>query len=1107
MNTKKRILFVLLISAILFIFLLEYVVGISISDCRDLNGHWVGVEDPNLGSCCGEDSDNDGNPDSNEFFSKWIYGINDDKNSACWNSAPFINFVKVDESGKIVHYNGSFYGCKIEGTEYPDLVDTETNEPLIPEENSLSFDDEKCDVIGSEEKGYYFCSHEGTWNFSSFKRNATKKAPLGIQIPYNVNFKEEECCAPDQCWNGTDCIGESNLPEADIEQGDTKLKCKDGEWVDVIEKYDQNNEFLGLCAPEECYYYDYYTGASVCVPNGNWTEDYYCHEGMWATRTNLIVSQLIELAGSSDYTLFCDYYDRALNDLQFFLAGVKNYAEFLLYGNVNNFCVIKYNDEITGKEKVAFGVSLNIPVNTTDTDHSILNVFPESQKMVAAMDHYDYCDGVIKKQEDRYLGCNGPEDYKENEEWNLWYNAKTNSIIYSEQGINIGERGLFQNILNFLIHPINSIASLFSSPDQESLEYVESLNFNQLYINKKGDKIIRGVVDDMGVMRISYENIGTNICNIIKEKEKFEGLMEGTISCEAGFGERGVVFYVSSEYPYIADLYWSDLTAKIRLNERFGDLEEGDFIDSVNAEQIEWNKDFGDGIPVNFKVELKDIDNSDIIGYMWDFGDGGSLRSDNFDDVGDIIYLYLKKGTYKYSFAVIDRNLRYDEKEGTIKVKGFENGENCSIDGQCESGFCAPTSEPEKKICKESTCFDGYKGPDETDIDCGGVCVGEGKLCMAGQKCNKDEDCITGECINGKCASPILTCSVKQDCSSDEAVIFKMSSITNAHAELPSQNNYDYKVCCKLDRDVISTECDEKSAVALKLSSETNAHVSQGNIDDYDYKVCISAKNNKVSCDYATSCTGTCIASISSRTNAHVGDCSAYPLKVCCGFGAVTENVCGNGILEAGEECDDGNTEGGDGCSPDCKIECPDGVIEGSEECDDGNNINDDYCSNECKINYKYIFITNSVYNGNLGGFKEADAKCQQEAEEAGLPGEYKAWLFVSNIPAKRFIHSAKPYKLPDNTTVASTFSDLTAGNLQNPINKNAFGNAIDLTTSSFAWTGSAMNNCNDWQSNDATESGVVGDPTKTDTSWKKTDSTRTCDAAFHLYCLQNKTR
>ncbi len=40
-----------------------------------------------------------------------------------------------------------------------------------------------------------------------------------------------------------------------------------------------------------------------------------------------------------------------------------------------------------------------------------------------------------------------------------------------------------------------------------------------------------------------------------------------------------------------------------------------------------------------------------------------------------------------------------------------------------------------------------------------------------------------------------------------------------------------------------------------------------------------------------------------------------------CGDGPPAEPVCGNGSLEAGEQCDDGNTTSGDGCSATCRIE------------------------------------------------------------------------------------------------------------------------------------------------------------------------------------------
>jgi hypothetical protein len=40
--------------------------------------------------------------------------------------------------------------------------------------------------------------------------------------------------------------------------------------------------------------------------------------------------------------------------------------------------------------------------------------------------------------------------------------------------------------------------------------------------------------------------------------------------------------------------------------------------------------------------------------------------------------------------------------------------------------------------------------------------------------------------------------------------------------------------------------------------------------------------------------------------------------------------------VDPGEECDDCNTVSGDGCSATCMSECGDGVVERGEECDDG---------------------------------------------------------------------------------------------------------------------------------------------------------------------------
>ncbi len=67
-------------------------------------------------------------------------------------------------------------------------------------------------------------------------------------------------------------------------------------------------------------------------------------------------------------------------------------------------------------------------------------------------------------------------------------------------------------------------------------------------------------------------------------------------------------------------------------------------------------------------------------------------------------------------------------------------------------------------------------------------------------------------------------------------------------------------------------------------------------------------------------------------------------------------SVCGNGVKECYEECDDGNTNNCDGCSQYCTNEpgaggCGDGYRCGEEECDDGNEIDCDTCHNDCTRN------------------------------------------------------------------------------------------------------------------------------------------------------------
>jgi cysteine-rich repeat protein len=86
---------------------------------------------------------------------------------------------------------------------------------------------------------------------------------------------------------------------------------------------------------------------------------------------------------------------------------------------------------------------------------------------------------------------------------------------------------------------------------------------------------------------------------------------------------------------------------------------------------------------------------------------------------------------------------------------------------------------------------------------------------------------------------------------------------------------------------------------------------------------------------------------------AHVvayGDATVIPLYAL--EAVYTPVVCGDGAIGPGEECDDGGTTDGDGCSATCQREfsCGDGTVDAGEQCDDGGTTDGDGCSATCQI-------------------------------------------------------------------------------------------------------------------------------------------------------------
>lgn len=255
--------------------------------------------------------------------------------------------------------------------------------------------------------------------------------------------------------------------------------------------------------------------------------------------------------------------------------------------------------------------------------------------------------------------------------------------------------------------------------------------------------------------------------------------------------------------------------------------------------------------------------------------------------------------------------------------------------------------------------------------------------------------------------------------------------------------------------------------------------------------------------------------------------------------------VCGNNLKEGSEVCDGaslggqtcvsrGYTSGTLSCLSDCSnfdtsncylAVCGNGILDTGEECDDNNIVNYDGCSPSCQKE-NIVFLTSGKYDGNLGGLTGADAKCQAEAATAGLTGTYKAWLSTSaNSASSRLTHSTEPYYLTTGTIVANSWSDLTQDGVINaPIDKDAkgdvacfplpndFGSIAVWTATNFdgGWIGIVIGgaDCNSWTTTSAsgkinTAIGWFGTCVDYQNGWwTNRGMTMSCSGKYRLYCF-----
>jgi hypothetical protein len=151
-----------------------------------------------------------------------------------------------------------------------------------------------------------------------------------------------------------------------------------------------------------------------------------------------------------------------------------------------------------------------------------------------------------------------------------------------------------------------------------------------------------------------------------------------------------------------------------------------------------------------------------------------------------------------------------------------------------------------------------------------------------------------------------------------------------------------------------------------------------------------------------------------------------------------------------------------------------------------------------------FAFVTSNSYRGNFGGLVQADAICQEHANDAGMKGTYVAWLSSdAGWAAPRLGYSRGWYR-PDGKPAIDSLAALTQRNeMFYPVAVNEKG----ATTTAPPWTGTdssgraRFQTCDGWSSMSATITGTVGRVDATGTMWTLNNDFG-CDQPRPLYCF-----
>jgi hypothetical protein len=192
---------------------------------------------------------------------------------------------------------------------------------------------------------------------------------------------------------------------------------------------------------------------------------------------------------------------------------------------------------------------------------------------------------------------------------------------------------------------------------------------------------------------------------------------------------------------------------------------------------------------------------------------------------------------------------------------------------------------------------------------------------------------------------------------------------------------------------------------------------------------------------------------------------------------------------------------------------CGDGLVQPGEECDDPGDLHCFNCYRD-----RRVFVTSEGVQGDWAA-AGIDAWCNHLAAKAGLITDnqprFKTWASTSmGSAADRLFHSPGRYVMVNDLVFAESWDDLVAGNLLNPLNVDENSQTRDYPV----WTGTApdgsavvaddLDFCTDWTDDAFTKYAHYGYSWRIDSDWTLYDdqpvNPTVCGAWGSLYCFES---